>query len=711
MSDAVERPPPQQQEERRRASHADNEAAPQLSSRDPISPLVAPPLSLGQLGDVGSRDAVVAAAAGSEQEQQFPEVGGFSLEVFQDPVPGPSRVPSVHTEQKRGSSISNRDGHVSAGHNLEGFLPCHDDLLPDAYPEPSSDDGSAAAAAALVDAPLSSSFQGMDAESSFGHPVDLEDIQLQRLLPEQYNPPSSATPSSSKSGDPAPGGSGSNGGGGGVSTSAPSSSGPSSKFLLSLPDLPSLPTLKGEDILPVQQNAAAAASTSSSPSSSGLMLHPNGGFGTNSEVSSGDERRSLNLGMAFTGIPTSMSSEPRASTSSSSGLNTNNNQQQHSSILESMTGPLSKRLRTLHTMQQQSKDEPQKSNGNGVGTENRSCEAAEAVAVVPQPSSSRSHNNGEDQQQNEPQQQQEQPTSNNNNNTKDGEPTNSGNSNDSNSSSDSSQPGSSGGPFLGGTTQTYSVTIETPPVAAVMKPKTIFHQKSLGDADLFDVFGKDTLEAGVATTITPTSIAMSRPRRQRKDRTVWCEECKMHYFECECPIHQAPLQIVDNPVESRARASVPSSHLSLRQLRNGENGIFTKQKIPKGSRFGPMEGALMRHTPSPSSFSSGNSRRLALLVRGPNKITYELDVTSEESSNWMRYVRPAGTAQEQNILLDQDGEHLFFTTSKAIGPKQELKAGYSPHYASEWGLHDENGEHSILPHNLYLSFADLDYLQ
>ena len=74
-------PPPEQEE--RRSSHADNEASSQLSSRDPISPL-APPLSLGQLGDVGSRDAVVAAAAGSEQEQRFPEVAGFSLEVFQE---------------------------------------------------------------------------------------------------------------------------------------------------------------------------------------------------------------------------------------------------------------------------------------------------------------------------------------------------------------------------------------------------------------------------------------------------------------------------------------------------------------------------------------------------------------------------------------------------------------------------------------------------
>ena len=89
--------PPQQQLERG-ASHGDNEASSQLSSRDPISPL-APPLSLGQLEDVGSRDAVVAAAAGSEQ--QFPEVAGFSLEVFQERCSGsldqPNEVNLTHT--------------------------------------------------------------------------------------------------------------------------------------------------------------------------------------------------------------------------------------------------------------------------------------------------------------------------------------------------------------------------------------------------------------------------------------------------------------------------------------------------------------------------------------------------------------------------------------------------------------------------------------
>ena len=614
---------------------------------------------------------------------------------LQNPAPGPSRV--QQDSKREGSNRDGASGPVS-GHNLDGFLPCHD-LLPAAYPEPSTDEGSAdaaaAAAAALADAPLSSSFQGMDAESSFGHPVDLEDIQLQRLLPEQY-PPST---SSNKTGEPATtsaaAGGRCNSGVPATSTSASSSSTAAPKFLLNLSDLPPLPTLKGEDILPA---TTAASTSSSSPSSSGLIHHPNGGFGAHSEVSSGSERRGLSLGLSFAGIPSSLASaEPRASTSSSS-LNANNNEQQrqHSSILESMTGPLSKRLRTLHTMQQQGKEEPQKS--NGFETDHGSCDTAEAVAVAPQPSSSRNLNNCEDQHQHE-QQQPEQPTSNNNNNTKDVDQSNSSNSNDSNSSNDSSQAGSGSGPFLGGTTQTYSVTIETPPVAAVMKPKKIFHQKSLNDADFFDVFGKEALEAAVPTingggrSMTPTtSIAMSRPRRQRKDRTIWCDDCKMHYFECECPIHQAPLQIVDNPVQSRARASVPSSHLSLRQLRNGETGIFTKQKIPKGSRFGPMEGTMMR---LPSLPSSSSLRPLALLIRGPGDATFELDVTSEETSNWMRYVRPAGSPQEHNIIIDQDGEHLFFTTSKVIGPRQELRVWYSPHYAKEWGLpvvQDENGE-------------------
>ena len=65
----------------------------------------------------------------------------------------------------------------------------------------------------------------------------------------------------------------------------------------------------------------------------------------------------------------------------------------------------------------------------------------------------------------------------------------------------------------------------------------------------------------------------------------------------------------------------------------------------------------------------------------------KLDVSDEEISNWMRFVRPAERYSEQNLILHQD-EHgqLYFTATRTINPRQELKVWYSPDYAQARGL-------------------------
>ncbi len=57
-----------------------------------------------------------------------------------------------------------------------------------------------------------------------------------------------------------------------------------------------------------------------------------------------------------------------------------------------------------------------------------------------------------------------------------------------------------------------------------------------------------------------------------------------------------------------------------------------------------------------------------------------------DTSNWMKYVRPATTPLESNVSLTQDGDQLFFITSRNICPRQELRVSYSPQYAAERNL-------------------------
>lgn len=52
----------------------------------------------------------------------------------------------------------------------------------------------------------------------------------------------------------------------------------------------------------------------------------------------------------------------------------------------------------------------------------------------------------------------------------------------------------------------------------------------------------------------------------------------------------------------------------------------------------------------------------------------------------MRFVRPASTYKEQNIVIRQQGEGIVFLTVRNILPKEELRAGPSPEYASSRNL-------------------------
>lgn len=69
----------------------------------------------------------------------------------------------------------------------------------------------------------------------------------------------------------------------------------------------------------------------------------------------------------------------------------------------------------------------------------------------------------------------------------------------------------------------------------------------------------------------------------------------------------------------------------------------------------------------------------------PSRTSY-LDVSNENVSNWMRFVRLAEDYQQQNVLLCEVDTKLYLKSCKFIKPKQVLYAGYSKEYASKYNL-------------------------
>ena len=79
--------------------------------------------------------------------------------------------------------------------------------------------------------------------------------------------------------------------------------------------------------------------------------------------------------------------------------------------------------------------------------------------------------------------------------------------------------------------------------------------------------------------------------------------------------------------------------------------MFAKKLIPKNCRFGPIEGRIT--TPPPVPPDQVGPVKFRLMIRSEDGQIRNLDVSDENTSNWMRFVRPASTAEEQNTVLTQ----------------------------------------------------------
>ncbi|XP_012252627.2 PR domain zinc finger protein 10 isoform X2 [Athalia rosae] len=179
-----------------------------------------------------------------------------------------------------------------------------------------------------------------------------------------------------------------------------------------------------------------------------------------------------------------------------------------------------------------------------------------------------------------------------------------------------------------------------------------------------------------------------RSKRQINDKkALWCNESDADCVNVgNCTIHNVQT-IADQPVPSRARATLPGSYLTINKLSmsnivpgGSSYGVFAKRNIPRRTKFGPIEGILCTYEGTVAQ------NTLPLLYQTDNGKFLKIDVSDENASNWMRFVRPASTYKEQNLIISQQGEGIVFLTIRNILPKEELRAGPSPEYASSRNL-------------------------
>ncbi|XP_066466336.1 PR domain zinc finger protein 1 [Tiliqua scincoides] len=161
------------------------------------------------------------------------------------------------------------------------------------------------------------------------------------------------------------------------------------------------------------------------------------------------------------------------------------------------------------------------------------------------------------------------------------------------------------------------------------------------------------------------------------DMTLWTEaefEEKCTYIVNDQPADPS----TEDCTITQAESSLPRN-LIFKYAENGKEviGVISKEYIPKGTRFGPLVGEIYTNDTVPKDAS----RKYFWRIYSDGELLHFIDGFNEEKSNWMRYVNPAHSIQEQNLAACQNGMSIYFYTIEPIPANQELLVWYCRDFA------------------------------
>ncbi|XP_039977906.1 PR domain zinc finger protein 1 isoform X1 [Xiphias gladius] len=127
----------------------------------------------------------------------------------------------------------------------------------------------------------------------------------------------------------------------------------------------------------------------------------------------------------------------------------------------------------------------------------------------------------------------------------------------------------------------------------------------------------------------------------------------------------------------KAMTSIPRNLTFEYGTDNEVTGVFSKEYIPQGTRFGPLQGDIYTKDNVPKQAN----RKYFWRIYSGGQLQNFLDGYDVHRSNWMRYVNPARSLAEQNLVACQNGRDIYFYTIRPVEPKQELLVWYSQEFA------------------------------
>ncbi|KAG7457979.1 hypothetical protein MATL_G00232990 [Megalops atlanticus] len=144
----------------------------------------------------------------------------------------------------------------------------------------------------------------------------------------------------------------------------------------------------------------------------------------------------------------------------------------------------------------------------------------------------------------------------------------------------------------------------------------------------------------------------------------------------------------------RAMTSIPRNLTFEYGPDNEVTGVFSKEYIPQGTRFGPLQGDIYTKENVPKHVNrkyfwrhsitlgdTGEESTFMAEIYCGGQLHHFVDGYDVHRSNWMRYVNPARSLSDQNLVACQNGRDIFFYTLRPVEPQQELLVWYSPEFS------------------------------
>ncbi|MCJ8734516.1 hypothetical protein PDJAM_G00236560 [Pangasius djambal] len=202
---------------------------------------------------------------------------------------------------------------------------------------------------------------------------------------------------------------------------------------------------------------------------------------------------------------------------------------------------------------------------------------------------------------------------------------------------------------------------------------------------------------------------MVRKEEPKHDDYLYCEDCRSFFIK-KCDVHGPALFIPDVAVPlgvaDRARQTLPpgleirkssipdaglgvfnsSDTIPIRKssIPDAGLGVFnSSDTIPVGAHFGPYQGDTVDREEAMNSAYSW-------VIYQSKQCEKYMDATSEENSNWMRYVNCSRNDEEQNLVAFQYRGGILYRCCRPVEPGQELLVWYDEEYAKYAGITGPN---------------------